>query len=357
MSGQGNRPQPPSGDKAPPKRTAPASRDPLTRAASSSLVPRLNLSNLALTLPYKLELPLQLCGRVGPQLSGAPDPQHSRGAGPGPGRAASLQPSQGVGPHRLMDQYRFGLIKEIVLAQHSIKRGQKLLSLTLSDDLKARGINFINQATERGRLLINDGKERTTRLVQNFRYSYSPFLRDAETPGLLGQCYILEITQVFQNEADPIKRLQIFQARLDSFKSISSDSDDLIDLFCAYALVVDEERRELASAGPRQILNLSTEGTLGSPAEAGAARASGPAQGGSSNPSRERNILGSAARGSAARTSSSGTGVTPAARVSAPRASTAEAAATATADALTASPSSGRDRRRNMAPRPAPSGP
>ena len=171
------------------------------------------------------------------------------------------------------------------------------------------GAYCFNQYRRRATFMLKESTEKITRLQEEFEASYSPLMR--HVAGQQGVYYAAEIQQIFQNEPDPSKRLQILQARLNALDVDTADQGRR-DLFCQYQLVVDEERRELAGVSPSRAPNPSTE--VG-PAEGAADRASGSADPGPSDPSRkrrnpERSTLGRAVKGSAAQANLSGTGAT-----------------------------------------------
>jgi hypothetical protein len=340
------------------------------QATPRQLEERIHLANLASSVPYTLELPLYSGGEAGPRPGRAVNPQPGQGVGSQPreeaspqaSRAASPQASQGVGPQRPLDIYRLNILREILTAERDAKRGQRMVSASNLDIVRSTRPDFANQVQERGTYLINDGAGRSQRHKEHFLKSYSPFIRD-----LMGaRDYAPEITQVFQNEPDPTKRLQTFQARLKSLKGTTTDKAKL-ELFCEYVLVVDEESRELASVGHRETPSPSMTTALGGPAEGGAARASGSADTRPSNPCRKRNtpertIPESATRGGAARPSSNDRIASPFARVAdTRRASTdqddagAGAGARGSQDAGPTTTSKDR-RRKKKAPAPAPLG-
>jgi hypothetical protein len=373
MSGRGHRSQSPSGSQGLPTRTSSASRDsptPVAGAAAVQATPRqleecIHLANLASSVPYTLELPLYSGGEAGVPPGRAVDPQPGQGVGSQPreeaspqaSRAANPQASQGVGPQWPLDIYRLNILREILTAERDARRGQRMVSASNLDIVRSTRPDFANQVQERGTYLIKDGTGRSQRHKEHFRRSYSPFIRDL----MVARNYAPEITQVFRNEPDPTKRLQTFQARLNSLKGTTTDKAKL-ELFCEYVLVVDEESRELASAGHRETPSpsMTTMTTaLGGPAEGGPARASCSAHAGPSNPSRKRNtsektIPESATGGGAARPSSN---ASPFARVADTRRATTDeddagAGARVSQDA---GPTSGKDRRRRKkAPAPAP---
>jgi hypothetical protein len=298
MSGRGHRPQPPSGSQGLPHSTSSASRDSSPPSAGAGAVQAtpgqlkecIHLANLASSVPYTLELPLYPSGEAGPHPGRAVNPQRvgsqsGEDASPQAGRAASPQASQGVGPQWPLDIYRLNILRETLIAERDVKRGQRMLSASNLDIVKSTRPDFANQVQERGTYLINDGTGRSQRHKEHFRRSYSPFIRDL----MEARDYAPEITQVFRDEPDPTKRLQTFQARLNSLKGTTTDKGKL-ELFCEYVLVFDEGSRELASTGHGETLSPSTRSALGGPStEGGAARASGPAHAGPSNPSRKRN--------------------------------------------------------------------
>jgi hypothetical protein len=319
----------------------------------------IHLANLASTVPYTLEFPLYSGGGASPQ-PGAVNPQPSQAvssqpreeASPQASRAARPRASQGVGPQWPLDIYRLHILREILNAERDAKRGQRMVSASNLDIVRSTRPEFASQLQGRGTYLINDGTARSQRHEEYFRKSYSPLIRDV----MVARDYAPEITQVFRNEPDPTKRLQTFQARLNSLKGTTTDQAKL-ELFCEYVLVVDEESRELASVGHRETPSPSMTTALGGPAEGGAARASGSAHARPSNPSRKRNppertIPDSATRGGAARASSNSS---PLARVADTRRASTDEDDVGAGGSQDAGPTSGKDRRRKKkTPAPAP---
>ncbi|KAF7507065.1 hypothetical protein GJ744_010993 [Endocarpon pusillum] len=310
MSGQGDRPQPPSGDKRTPKHTSSAYADPSTSAAragaartASAPVPMgLHSANSRPSVSTEVAVIL------GP----------NEGVLPASTTAGRNHLSRGVGHQRPMDLYRLYLLRDIRNNTPRVKLARERLARDDSDIERLMGAYCVNQYRKRAMFMLLESTNKITRLQEEFEASYSPLMR--QVAGQQGVYYAAEIQQIFQNEPDPSKRLQILQARL---KALDVDTPDQgrRDLFCQYQLVVDEERRELAGIGPSRAPNPSTE--VG-PAEGAADRASSSTDPGPSYPSRKRRTpgeptLGRAVGGRTAQANLSGTGVTPTAPARAAR--------------------------------------
>ncbi|ERF69272.1 hypothetical protein EPUS_03976 [Endocarpon pusillum Z07020] len=298
MSGQGDRPQPPSRDKRMPKHTPSAHAEPSTSAARVEAA-----RTTSAPLPINLN-PANPRPSVSPEIAVI--------LGPCEG---VLPASRGVGLKRPMDLYRFWLLRDIRNNTPKVKLARERLARADSNTERLMGAYYINQYRKRAMFMLNESTNKITRLQEEFEASYSPLMR--QVAGQQGVYYAAEIQQTFQNEPDPSKRLQILQARLNAL-DVDTPDQSRRDLFCQYQLVVDEERRELAGTGPSRAPNPSTEA---GPAEAAADRASGPADPGPSDPgpsdpSRKRRTpekptLGRAVEGRTAQANLSGTGATP----------------------------------------------
>ncbi len=224
--------------------------------------------------------------------------------------------SRGIGRRRPMDLYRYYILKDICDNIQKAKIAQDWLARDESHIERVMGAYYANQYRRRAVFVLKEDTERIKRLQEEFDASYSPLMRDVA--GQQGAYYAAEIQQVFRNEPVPSKRLQMFQTRLTSLE-INSPAQNLR---CQYQLVIDEERRELAGAGPPRPSNPSREiGPTGPAihAKSGrAAQASGSADASPSDASRKRRVpkrsaLGRPAEGSAAQATLRGSSAAPAA--------------------------------------------
>jgi hypothetical protein len=123
------------------------------------------------------------------------------------------------------------------------------MSDTNSEDPAACDPDFLAQSRARATFMINEGISRSARLRAQFHDSYCPLIRDSNAHGEPPRLYAPEILQIIRTEPNPMTRLQVFQARLESFQGIASETDERLDLFCEYAVAVDEQRRVLVDAG------------------------------------------------------------------------------------------------------------
>lgn len=412
MSGHGRRPQPPSSNGGMPERTpsTPGHTSSLAAlAAEAAKAPPSVLTsspvhgNSFSSLPYRPGLPpqpsteaglqygrgtsLQSGGGAGPQgVSGANfqpssgiDPQYDRhpafqvgrgiglqsggGITPQTGRGAgaqsmgapSLRPSQTVSPQRQIDVFRHCLLMDIFDADSAIRRGQKFIELSNSDSLRAGGTHLVEEVRRRGMFLISTGQDRSRQFQEQFQSSYNPALRDALVLGQQRIPYASEISQIFQQEADPTKRIHIFRARLERFRTSPELSTDLAGIICQYRLAIDEDMKEAASAAHAETANAASNPIPGLHVQSGSAsQASGSAHAGPSNPSRKRTGPDRAPEVSAPRLDPSWAGATSdAARLGAARATPTQAATTAEMVGTT-SPSGSTTKRKSKSPRCAP---
>lgn len=302
MSGQGDGSQPPSGDKRMPKHTSSKNADPSTSAARAKAA-----RTASAPLPINLN-PANPRPSVSPEIAVILGP--CDGVLPASTVAGRNQLSRGVDPRRPMDLYRLYLLRDIRSNTPKVKLARERLIRDDSNIERLMGAYYINQYRKRALFMLNESTNKIMRLQKEFEASYSPLMR--QVAGQQGSYYAAEIQQIFQNEADPRKRLQILQARQNALDADTPDQRRR-DLFCQYQLVVDEERRELAGTGLSRAPNLSTEA---GPAEGAADRVSGSADPGPSDPSRKRRTpeeasLGRSVEGRTAQANLRGTGATP----------------------------------------------
>jgi hypothetical protein len=158
-------------------------------------------------------------------------------------RVASSQRSQGDDGRKRMDLFRYDLLRDIYALRHMAMQGEHVLSNLLPDVTTVSEATKYAQVQARTRFLISDAKERSARLANQFRTSYCPLIRDSEV--LRPEYYDPEICRMFKSHTDPRARLLILEAKAQSLRQSTIDTNDKLDLYCQYSLVIDEERNEL----------------------------------------------------------------------------------------------------------------
>ena len=186
----------------------------------------MNLANLAANLSHSTDPPRRYNDPSGSQVGGA-----------------SNASSQGR-----MDAYRVGLILELVTSEYTVERGQEMMSLANGAHAAAQDPEYVAQARARATFLISEGRARSGRLRAHFQHSYCPLIRDSNAHGIPPRTYSPEILRIIQTEPNPMTRLRMFQAQLQSFHGTTSETDERLYLFSEYVVASDEQRRVLVDA-------------------------------------------------------------------------------------------------------------